>query len=157
MNTAAVDERTSKSEALKKLTPLDLDKMQALFPKNIYGSKQSNFNYSMQWGYAFATADYNKTKALGTTVAIYDCAGEDGALYYLHNFYDNLNKPYENASEYGKTIDLSGGKAIETYNKELNYSTLTYMVSDRLMVVLQGKKMNPEQLKDVAKKINVKI
>lgn len=152
MNTV-VDERTAKAETLKKLTPYELDKMQSLLPKDIDGVKQTNFNYSMQWGYSYATADYNKTKALGTSIAVYDCAGEDGSLYYLHNFYDNLNKPYENASEYGKTINLSGAQAIETYNKELHYCTLTYMTDERLMVVLQGKKMTPDDLIKLAQKL----
>lgn len=152
-----VDARTEKMEALKKLTPFGLQDMQKLMPKQVDGVKQSNFNYSMQWGYASATADFNKTKALGTTIQLYDCAGEEGSAYFTSNFYDKLNESKQDSVEYSKVVDLMDGKAIETYNKQVNYSTLTYMVNDRVLVVMQGKKMKPEELKAIAQKINLKL
>ena len=152
-----VDERTEKLEALKKLTPFGLADMQKLMPKEIEGAKQSNFNYSMQWGYASATADFNKTKALGTTIQLYDCAGEEGSGYFTSNFYDKLNESKQDSVEYSKAVDLMGEKAIETYNRQVNYSTLTYMVNDRVLVVMQGKKMKPDELKAIAQKINLKL
>lgn len=152
-----VDARTERVDALKKLTPFGLEDMQKLMPKEINGAKQSNFNYSMQWGYSSATADFNKTKALGTTIQLYDCAGEEGSTYFTSNFYDKLNEVKQDSVEYSKAVDLLGGKAIETYNRQVNYSTLTYMVNDRVLVVMQGKKMKPEELKAIAQKINLKL
>lgn len=152
-----VDARTEKVDALKKLAPFGLEDMQKLMPKEIEGARQSNFNYSMQWGYASATADFNKTKALGTTVQLYDCAGEEGSAYFTSNFYDKLNESRQDSVEYSKAVDLMGGKAIETYNRQVNYSTLTYMVNDRVLVVMQGKKMKPEELKAIAQKLNLRL
>jgi len=152
-----VDARTEKVDALKKLAPFGLEDMQKLMPKQVDGAKQSNFNYSMQWGYASATADFNKTKALGTTVQLYDCAGEEGSIYFTSNFYDKLSETKQDSVEYSKIVDLLDGKAIETYNKQVNYSTLTYMVNDRVLVVMQGKKMKPEELKAIAQKLNLKL
>ncbi len=153
---STVDERTSKKEALEKLTPYGLNEMQALMPKEIEGMPQRNFNYSMQWSYAYATADYNKTKALGVTLAIYDCAGKEGSEYYLNNFYDKLSQSRQDSVEYIKSVDLMGGKAIESYNEEVNYATLKYMANNRILVVIQGKKMTPEELIKMAQKLKFK-
>lgn len=152
----ATDERTARADALKKMTVMPLEKIQQIMPAEIDGAKQSNFNNSMQWGYGYATAEYNKTKAEGIQVTIYDCAGEEGSAYYLNNFYDKLNQDKQDSSEYTKTIDFMGSKAMEFYNKDLNYSTLTYMVDGHLMVQLQGKKKTVNDLKAVAQKINLK-
>ena len=153
---SSVDERTTKKQALQKLTPYGLDEMQKIMPASIDGMKQTNFNFSMQWGYAFATADYNKTKALGITLTIYDCGGEEGSHYYLNNFYDKLSQVKQDATENIKVIDMMGGKAIESYNKQVDYATLTYMTGDRILIVMQGKKMTPEELKAIAKKLKIK-
>lgn len=152
----AVDERTSKKQALQKLTPNGLDEMQKIMPASIDEMKQSNFNFSMQWGYAYATADYNKTKALGITLTIYDCAGHEGSDYCMNNFYDRLLQPKQDSIEYVRIIDMMGGKAIESYNKQVDYATLTYMTGDRILIVMQGKKMKPEELKAIAKKLKLK-
>lgn len=154
--TTVADERTNKKQALQKLSPYGLETLQKIMPASINGIKESNFNYSMQWGYAYATADYNKTKALGITLAVYDCAGEEGSDYYLNNFYDRLFQSKQDNDEYVKTIDMMGGKAIETYNKQVNYATLTYMADDRILIVMQGKKMKPEELKAIAEKLKLK-
>lgn len=152
-----VDERTTKIEALKKMPTIPMDKLQGLMPKDIDGVKQTNFSYDMQWGYGYATADFDKTKAEGIKVTFYDCSGPEGSTYYAGNFYDKLNQDKQDSSEYSKTIDLMGAKAIEFYNKDVNYSTLTYMVGDNLLVQLQGKKKKPEDLKAVAQKLNLKL
>lgn len=152
----SVDERTEKKQALQKLTPYGLEEMQKIMPASIDGMKETNFNYSMQWGYAYATADYNKTKAFGITLTIYDCAGHEGSDFCLDNFYDRLSQPKQDSIEYVKVIDMMGGKAIESYNKQVDYATLTYIIGDRILIVMQGKKMKPEELKAIAKKLKLK-
>lgn len=151
-----VDERTSKKQALEKLIPFGLEEMKKIMPSGIDGIKQSNFNYSTQWGYAYASADYNKTKALGITLTIYDCAGDQGSDYYLNNFYDKLPQSRQDSTEYTKTVDMMGEKAIESYNSQVNYATLNYMTGDRILVMMQGKKMKPRELKAIAQKLKLK-
>ena len=60
-------------------------------------------------------------------------------------------------TEFRKTIDFEGGKAVETYKKDVNHSTLTFVVRDRLVIVMEGRNMAPEELEAVAKKLHAKI
>jgi hypothetical protein len=153
----STDEKTAKTAALKKLSPLGLEKIEALMPKEIDSAAQKNFSSSMQFGYPFCTADYPKNKTTAIKLTIADCAGDQGTANYATNFWEKLDKNEETADGYSKTVQLMGSKAIESYNKTIDYATLTYMVGDRLMVTLQGKKMKPEELAAVAEKIGLRL
>jgi hypothetical protein len=63
----------------------------------------------------------------------------------------------ENDGQSLKTIDFMGGRAIEQNDKNSNQSTLTYLAGERVMVVLQGRNMTSEELKEAANSIQVKI
>lgn len=156
MNNAA-DEMTEKMEALKKLKPLTIEQLKALLPEEFEGAKQSNYNASATMGYTYASAKYKKDNNTGLEIQLFDCAGEMGAMYYSTAFWAGMNFQQENENEYTKTIDFMGGRAIENYRKEQNNSTLTFIVNDRLMVVLQGKNMSPDELKTAAQKMNFKV
>jgi hypothetical protein len=68
-----------------------------------------------------------------------------------------MNFQQENENEYTKTVDFKGGKAVETYKKDLNLSTLTYVVRDRLLVVVEGKNMKPGELRAAAENLYSKM
>ncbi len=155
--TSASDEMNKKMEELKKLTPLTLDQLKALLPEELNGVKQSNYNSSTMLGYAFTTADYRKDDTSNLQVAIYDCAGEAGSSWYAMMYWSKMNFQQESAKEYTKTIDFMGAKAVENYNKEEHRSSLTYSANDRLLVVLTGENMTPDELKDAAQKLNLKV
>lgn len=146
-----LNEKDAKIEALKKTTPLSLERLKELMPAEADSSRQTNFNSSMQWGYAYASADYPK-KSHSLKIEFYDCAGNEGSNYYAANFADKLSKPDANTT----VIDFMGSKALESYDKQMNYATLTYMAGGRLLVQLQGKKMNTDQLRSIAQQINIK-
>ena len=156
MNNAA-DEMEQKMDALKKLKPLTIEQLKALLPEEIDEVKQSNYNASATMGYTYASADYKKDQEKGLEIQLFDCAGEMGAMYYSTAFMAGMNFQQENENEYTKTIDFNGGRAIENHRKEQNHTTLTYIVNDRLMVVLQGNNLSPEELKAVAKKLDFKV
>ena len=154
--TNAADEMTKKMDDLKKLKPLTIEQMKAFLPEEWEGAKQSNYNASATMGYTLAGAEYKKDDKTKMEIQLIDCAGEMGAMYYSSAFWTGMNFQQENENEYTKTIDFMGGRAIENYRKDQNHSTLTYIVNDRLMVVLQGDNMSPEQLKAAAQKLNLK-
>lgn len=156
MQTAA-DDIQKKTEELKKLTPLTLEELKALLPEELNGIKQSNYNSSTMMGYAFASADYKKDGQTNLQLAIYDCAGEAGSAWYSVAYWSKMSFQQESSTEYTKTIDLMGGKAVENYNKESNRSQLTFSANGRLIVTLTGENMKPEELREAAKKLNLKI
>lgn len=155
--TSAADDMTKRMEALKKLPPLTIEQMKAVLPAEFDGVKQTNYNATATMGYTFVSVEYDKQNDTELKVQLYDCAGEMGSTFYASTYWTGMNFQQENENEYTKTIDFMGGRAIENYKKEQNNSSLTYVVNDRLLVILEGRNMKPEELKAAAEKLNVKI
>jgi len=153
---APVDEKEKKTEELKKAPQLTLEQMRTLLPHELDSAKEKNYQASTQFGYGLATAEY-KTKTKGMKVTLYDCAGEQGFVNYFENYWNHLNAQNQTEAEFRKTIDFEGGKAIETYKKDMHLSTLTFVIRDRLVIVMEGKNMSPEELEVAAKKLHAKI
>lgn len=152
-----VDERTQKTEQLKKTPQLTLEQMRKLLPHELDSAKEKNYVASTQFGYGLASVEYPKTKSRSLKVTLYDCAGEMGSVNYFENYWNNLNVVKETENESTKTIDFMGGKAIENYKKDLNLSTLTFVIRDRLVIIVEGRDMKPGELEEVAKKLHQKI
>jgi hypothetical protein len=153
---SSADEMTKKMEALKKLTPLTTDQLKALLPEEINGIKQTEYNTSAAAGYALAQGEYKKDDSTEVELMIYDCAGEAGSAWYSLSYWGAMNYQQENSSEYTKTIDFMGGKALENYHKNNHETTLTYVTNDRLLVVLKGRNMSPDEIKAAAQSLKLK-
>jgi hypothetical protein len=152
-----VDEKTKKMEELKKTPQLTLDQMRLLLPARLDSANEKNYMASTQFGYGIASVEYPKTKSRSVKVTLYDCAGESGSVNYFENYWDNLSVQKETDQEFSKAIDFMGGKAIETYKKDLNLSTLTFVIRNRLVIIIEGKNMTPEDLEKAAKELHKKI
>lgn len=155
--TAPVDEKEKKTEELKKASQLTLEQMRILLPAELDSAKEKNYVASTQFGYGLASAEYPKTRSRSIKVTLYDCAGESGAVNYFENYWNNLNVQKQTDQEFMKTIDFEGGKAVETHKKDLNFSTLTFVIRGRLVIVMEGKNIQPEELEAAAKKLHQKI
>jgi hypothetical protein len=155
--TAASDETNKKIENLKSLTPLGTDELKALLPEEISGIKQSEYNTSSSLGYSFAEGNYKKNDSTDIQLMIYDCAGEAGANWYGAQYLAAMNIQQDDSHEYTKTIDFMGGKALENYNKDSHETTLTYTSNNRLLVIIKGRNVSPEELKAAAQKLNMKV
>jgi hypothetical protein len=154
---APVDEKTQKTQELKKTPQLTLERIRALLPHELDSAKEKNYIASNQFGYGLASVEYPKTRSRGIKVTLYDCAGEIGSTNYFENYWNYLNVNEETGQGFRKTIDFEGGKAVETYKKDMNLSTLTFVVRDRIVIVMEGKKMTPEELEEAAKELHQKI
>jgi len=135
--TAPVDEKTQKTEELKKAHPLTLEQMRTLLPQELDSAKEKNYLASTQFGYGLASAEYPKTRTRGIKLTLYDCAGEIGAANYFENYWDYLNVNKQTDQDFTKTIDFEGGKAVATYKKDMNLSTLTFVVRDHVVIVME--------------------
>lgn len=157
MTTAPVDEKTQKIEELKKAPQLTLEQMRMLLPAELDSAKEKNYLASTQFGYGLASIEYPKRKSRSIKVTLYDCAGELGSANYFENYWNDLNVEKQTDQEFIRTIDFEGGKAVERYKKDLNLSTLTFVIRGRLVIVMEGKNMQPEELEAAAKKLHQKI
>ena len=72
-------------------------------------------------------------------------------------YWSKMSFQQESSTEYTKTIDFMGGKAVENYNNQSKRASLTFAANDRLLVVLQGDNMKPDELKEAAQKLNLKV
>ena len=151
------DEMTKKAEELKKLKPLDITQLKALLPEEINGIKRTNYNANSAMGYAVVDGEYRKNDSTDLKLMIYDCAGEAGAGLYGMTYLGMMNFQQESEKEYTKSIDFKGSKAVEKYNKEYKQSSLTYVANDRLLVVFEGRNMDPSELKSAADNLNLKL
>ncbi|WP_121352463.1 hypothetical protein [Flavisolibacter nicotianae] len=153
----ASDKSQEKIEELKKLTPLRLDQLKALLPEELAGMKRSSYNTSSTMGYAMAEGTYRKDDSTELKVVVYDCAGEAGSALYTMTYWGAMNFQQESDKEYTKTIDFKGVKAIENYKKEGNESSLTYVSNDRLLVVLNGTNLKPDEVKEAANHLSLNL
>jgi len=151
------EESASKVEELKKLTPLTLDQVKALVPNELLGMPRSSFSANSSMGYAMAEGKYKGDGDKELDVQIVDCAGEMGAGWYTLSYYGLWNFQQEDDNGYQKTIDFNGGKAIEKYSKSNDRYELTSFANDRFFVHVEGEKVPLDDIKKVAKDLNLKV
>jgi hypothetical protein len=153
---ANVDPVSQKLEALKIAEPSDMGEMQKMLPGEMAGIKRSKFSMNSNLGYAIVEADYEKSSKNYLHLVMYDCTGEKGADLYRNNYQSYMNKPDANEQGYTKTIDFMGGKAIERFDAANKITTLSFMADEKILVVLSGKNIPVETLKEAAQKFNSK-
>ncbi len=89
-------------------------------------------------------------------LSVFDCAGEAGSGIYGLNYWAKMNMQSETSSGYTKTVDFNGGRAVDTYDKNSGESTFTYAANDRLLIVLTGRNIGSDVLKQTAQGLNLK-
>ena len=87
---------------------------------------------------------------------MYDCTGAEGANLYKSSYLDYLNKSDANTEGYTKTIDFLGGKAIERHETAQDVTTLSFVTKEKILIVLSGKGVSVEALKEAANTLHVK-
>jgi hypothetical protein len=152
---AKVDPVAEKLEALKKAPPTDLSEMQKMLPDEMAGIKRSKFSMNSNLGYAIVRADYEQSSK-NLHIVMYDCTGEQGSDLYKKSFLSYLDKSDASQEGYIKTIDFMGNKAVERFEAGNKVTTLSFMADDKILVVLSGKNIPAETLKEAAQKLTVK-
>lgn len=153
----AAEKMKDRSEELQKLTPLSLDELKALLPAEIMGAKRDNMEAMKMAGLAnFAKADYKINDSTEISLYVFDCAGSAGAGYYNMAFFGLMNFEQDNESEYTKTTEFKGDKAIEKCRKDRAECEFMCFAGDRYLVQLKGDNVGIDQLKQVAGGLNIK-
>jgi hypothetical protein len=152
-----IDPKVQKLENLRSLTPMDLDQSKNFLPEEINGIKRSHFSVSSGLGYGMAHADYEKNNKSNFRITLYDCSGESGANLFESIYWNRLNQQKEDENAVVKTVDISGGKAIQKTEKGTNITTLTYFANNRLLVIISGKDVDGATLEANTKSLPLKI
>ncbi len=154
MNDAANMQK--RTEELQKLPPLSLDQLKALIPEELMGAKKTNYTASSAMGAGVATAEYRMNDTTDVKLMVYDCGGPGGAGIYSMQYLGMFNMESESETEYTKTINFNGGRAIEHCQKTRNDCTLSYFTGSRFLVTLEGNNVGVEALKQAAGGLNIK-
>ncbi|HEY6505480.1 MAG TPA: hypothetical protein VIZ28_16010 [Chitinophagaceae bacterium] len=149
------EEIKKQSEELQKLPPLTLDELKALLPESIMGAKRSHFEVNSAMGTGLANAEYSINDSTEVKINIWDCGGPAGSGYYSTQYMTLLNIQSVSDNEYTKTIDFKGHKAIENCNNTNNRCSLTYFTGKRYMVVIEGRNVHPDGLKQAANELTI--
>jgi hypothetical protein len=150
------DPVAEKLEALRKASPTDLSVMQEMLPAEMAGIKRSKFSMTSNLGYAMVQADYEKSSKEYVHLVMYDCTGEQGADLYKKSFLAYMDKTDANADGYTKAVDFMGKKAVERFEAGNKIVTLSFMADDKILVVLSGKNIPAETIREAAQKLNTK-
>ena len=153
---AAAADMQQKTEELKKLTPVTLDQLKAMIPEVLAGGKRTNYSANSAMGASMAEATYKVNDSTDVRISIFDCAGEAGAGLYGMQYLGMFNMQSETETEYTKTIDFNGGKAIESAKKDGSHSSLTYVTGGRFLVTMEGDHMQAEAIKTIASHLDLK-
>ena len=151
-----MEESNNETERLKKLAPLSLDQVKALIPNELLGMPRSSFSANSSMGVSVGKGTYKGDGDKELDLEIIDCAGEMGASMYGLRYYTLWSFQQEDDNGYQKTIDFNGGKAVEKYTKSNERYELTYFSNERFLVQLNGEKIGIDDLKQVAKNLNLK-
>jgi len=155
--TKKMEETANKAEELKKLPPLSIDQVKALIPNELLGMPRTSFDANSAAGYATAKGTYKGDGDKELDIEIIDCAGEMGSLIYNTRFFAFWNYQHEDDNGYEKTTDFNGGKAVEKYTKSSERYELTSFSNDRFIVHVEGEKVPLDDIKKVAKDLNLKV
>jgi hypothetical protein len=148
-------EMQKEAEELQKLPPVTIDQLKTMAPEQIMGAKRSSFQANSAAGTGVVTAEYDINDTTNVKVSIWDCGGPAGAGIYSAQYMTALNYQQESDNDYTKTIDFKGGKAIEHCQKDNSSCSITYFTGKRFMVVLDGRNMHPDGLKQVANELRL--
>lgn len=152
----AVQDMQQLKEELSKLTPLTNDDMKAKLPEQLMGAPASGAEVNAAVGTTVASADYKMNDSTDLKLEIVDCAGPGGSGLFGVQYLNMINTNSDNEEEYIKTIDLNGGKALESCMKNRNRCTIGYFSGNRFLVSLMGNNVGIDALKDLAKELNIK-
>lgn len=154
---SAADSISLKKESLKNMPGLTIEQLNSLLPSTFNGSRQMNYASNSMMGYTYVEAQYALPKKANLKITLKDCAGQDGANLYESNYLQLLKTDSLNENEYTRQERVFGIKAVAWYNKKTEQSTLTYPVGDRVLVVLQGAHMKPDDLISVAEQLHLQL
>lgn len=155
--TSSAEDMNGQVEKLKKLQPLTLEQLKAMLPEEINGIKRKSYSTNSAMGASVGEAEYEKDENTNIKLVIYDCAGEMGAGVYGMTYLAQMSMQSENDKGYVKTVEFNGGKALESFQKEGNESAITYFAKDRLLIVVTGKNVDPNAVKEIAKNLPLKV
>jgi len=149
-------------EKLKLLgtTPLSNHELKELLPETLLNLPRKKFSVNIQAtiGIYVATASYGNENSNPISLTIMDGAGEGGnGAINLIRLRLTADSQEESDKGYTKTTTIAGYKGLEEYEKynDRTKSIISFLVSDRFLVRLEGKNSTINQLKNAIQELDL--
>jgi hypothetical protein len=152
----ASDRVQKKTEELGELTPLTPDELKVLLPEELIGAKKITAQANSVNGTGLVRSQYILNDSAEFQVSVSDCGGPGGAGYYNRQAISMLNKQSKADEENTKTVDLKDEKALQHCNSAETNCSFTYFDGNRFWVIISGKNIPPDDLKQAAKDLKLK-
>lgn len=139
-----------KAAALSEKAPLSNDDLKAWLPEKLEGMDRTGFKVGNP-------AYVNSTSVKGTykagegkdrrefNVEVIDGAGPLASLVLMSGVSQNLEMEEEDESKHLKTVERKGIKARQTYFKQRNNTSISFLYRDRFMVEVRAENMGVEE------------
>ncbi len=152
----AEDAKEKIAAGLEKLTPLTEEQLKAMMPETIKDAMLTDYSFTDNMGAPVANGIYKISDSSSVMLTISDCAGPGGAGLYNLQYAGQLEYTNDNDNEYTKVIDFNGAKAIEFCKKTSAECSFIYFSGARFLVMLEGKNVNADELKNIASGLKIK-
>ncbi|WGK63880.1 hypothetical protein [Croceiramulus getboli] len=151
-------EAKKETDKLKELTPLTNDQLKAWLPETLGGMKRTGFQVG-KTGYmnvASVEGTYKTEEGEQFKVQVIDGAGQMGSSLILGmGMATKMDIEEETESKHRKSVEWDGVKALQTYHKKRNDTTLQFIYDERFMVTVNAKDMSVEETWDLVEQIDL--
>ena len=155
-STIKKDENKSPEEAEAELkenlanqTPLSADALKAMLPSSLKGAQLENADFSSSTGAATVNAEYKINDSVTVQLSLVDCAGPAGSGFFTTQWLDRIKAG-------NGVIEFKGGKAILETPADSPERIISWFAGNRYLLTLYGEKIDVEELKSIAKEIEIK-
>lgn len=145
-------------EDLKKLTPFSSETFKNWLPDEIDGMQRSSYEFQQVMGSNGQAKYANESGDKTFELSIIDGAGEQGsAIFATTGFFTGMYGGFESENDTKKEeiVERDGNKSMETYYKNENKSDIKVIMHDRFIVQASGQPMQPDELFNLVKKLNI--
>jgi len=147
-----------KTEKLAKLKPITKNEIKKWMPEEIGDLKRTAYNIGNQMGSSSVSLDFKGTDSKRIKIKILDGAGTGSPIIAMYSMMTKMDIDKENESGYERTETFNKQRVFVKYRSGNNYkkSEISYLLNERFGVEANGWNMEPKELWNYIKKLNLK-
>ena len=157
----AAEDMQKEIEKLSKTTPISKETIKAWMPEKLGDLKRTKYEIGKQMGFAKISnvhLDFkSEDKKKGINVKITDGAGNGASVISMNNLMLQVDVDSESETGYERTETFDGQKIMVKYSnpKYGNKSLFKYIINNRIYVEARGWSMEPDELWEYLKQLEI--
>ena len=148
-------------ENLSEMTPVTKETLKEWMPKDVLDMKRTKYEIGKQMGFAVVSnvsLDYKtEDKSKSISLKIIDGAGKGATIVAMKKLELEMDVDSESETGYERTQTFGKQKILVKYYNSVyaNHSFFKYIINDRVYVEARGKSLNPDELWNYLKKLEI--